>query len=368
MDEARVSQLIETIYASAIEAEGWTRLARILQVEFQASQVSTIGYSCKENAMVWAMATTTENKAVNEYLAHYHKLEPILNVYENNPQALQPLTAFPIELLYDRDAYLRSEYYQDYSRHYDMCLPLNAMLDIPDFDYTHLLVHRPLGGKEFTADELKLLQALTPHLNRGLKIYREMEGLRAEAGLFADALDAHGAATFMLDATGKPLYLNQAAEQLLTTGQLSLRDGHLIARHTQDDAALQAALRPPQAGIAPAEIILRATAHAPALRLSITAVNGGHIPLFFDVTHTSQTAFMLTATPLAPNTEYLMAAHALTRAEAEITLLLLQGARAAQIAAARETSIGTVNTQLKNIYAKMDVAGHVELLVKLMRR
>lgn len=49
-------------------------------------------------------------------------------------------------------------------------------------------------------------------------------------------------------------------------------------------------------------------------------------------------------------------------------MLLLQGAKAAQIAATRATSTSTVNTQIKQIYQKTGVAGHVELLARLLGR
>jgi DNA-binding CsgD family transcriptional regulator len=64
----------------------------------------------------------------------------------------------------------------------------------------------------------------------------------------------------------------------------------------------------------------------------------------------------------------LAARYGLTQAEAEIALLLAEGLRAPQIAARRETSTATVNTQLKKIYQKTGASGHVALLIKLLGR
>ncbi len=113
---------------------------------------------------------------------------------------------------------------------------------------------------------------------------------------------------------------------------------------------------------------MRGLSYCPGVRLIITPVNGHDIPLFFDVTHTSRVAFVVNALPLGPTTQSLIAKYGLTRAEAEVTLLLLDGAKATQIATHRETSTGTVNTQLKNIYAKTGTDGQVGLLVKLLGR
>jgi DNA-binding CsgD family transcriptional regulator/PAS domain-containing protein len=365
MDAVRAGEIIENIYTAAFEENGWDRIAQNLRVAFGASQIATCAYNWTENKLHFAHSTAGPSCA-SRYLNYYHKIELIVPAYKKNPQALKPFRVFSTATVLDRDEYLGSEYFQDFSRDYDMCLPLVGMLYTPGCNFTHFLVHRPLGGKEFCSEEYKLLRSLTPHLNRGLRIYRKMEGARSQAARLENVFDAHPAATFMLDAIGRVLALNKAAEELLTGGQLTVRTGRLMARHPYDDAALQGALRPPQPGLAPAEIMLRATAHAPGLRLSITPVNGGAIPMFFDVTRTARTAFVVTAVPLGPTAEHLIAAHGLSRAEAEVTLLLLRGAKAPQIAAHRDTSIATVNTQLKQIYAKTGVTGHVALLIKLL--
>jgi len=366
MDEACVSQLIETIYSSAFEENGWCALLQTLRGQFHASHASFAVFSGRGVCSPFAVSTL-DAASLEPYTLYYHKLDQAI---PGNNLTLVPKNSpiFSIVDLLGRDNWINSEFHNDFLKNYDMSLPLVGYLDEAGDRTAYFVVHRPEAGKEYSQDEINLLFTLRPHLSRGQRIYREMEELRAKAGLLADALDTHGAASFMLDAAGRVLSVNKAAGEILTGGQLTVCEGRLMARHPQDDAALQGALRPPQHGIAPAEIMLRATAHTPALRLSITPVNGGSIPLFFDVTRTARTAFLVTATPLGPTAENLITAYGLTRAEAEVSLLLLQGAKAAQIAAARETSIGTVNTQLKNIYAKLGVTGHVELLVKLMGR
>lgn len=97
-------------------------------------------------------------------------------------------------------------------------------------------------------------------------------------------------------------------------------------------------------------------------------MNGSAIPLFFDATHTARVALLVTAVPLGPSIQSLIARFGLTQAEAEITLLLLEGAKAPQIALHRDTSTGTVNSQIKHIYAKTGADGHAGLLVLLLGR
>jgi len=55
----------------------------------------------------------------------------------------------------------------------------------------------------------------------------------------------------------------------------------------------------------------------------------------------------------------------LTPAEREVSLALLRGERAAQIARRRRVSVYTVRSQIKSIYAKAGVSGYAEYLAKV---
>lgn len=57
----------------------------------------------------------------------------------------------------------------------------------------------------------------------------------------------------------------------------------------------------------------------------------------------------------------------LTAAETKVAVALIAGGRATEIACQRNVSVETVRTQIKSIYAKFDVKGHVELLAALRR-
>ncbi len=57
----------------------------------------------------------------------------------------------------------------------------------------------------------------------------------------------------------------------------------------------------------------------------------------------------------------------LTGAETEVAVALLSGARALEIASQRNVSIETVRSQIKSIYSKFEVRGHVELIAALSR-
>ncbi|MFZ5932453.1 MAG: helix-turn-helix transcriptional regulator [Pseudomonadota bacterium] len=367
MDEARIGTLIETIYASAFGEDGWDSVLQTLRTEFHAAQASLQVREWSEGKHLF-IASTLDASCLKPYNAHFHKLDPSGPAnYTKMPSLVQGQITCDVEMFTDRAAWFRSEFYNDFLRQTcDMGQPLISILYASEREVGDFLVHRPPSGEEYSDGDKNLMRLLAPHLNRGLQIYRELEGLRGKAGLFETAFGALGAA-FLLDHYGRVLRLNKAAECMLDSGgPLTVCEGRLTARHPPDDDRLAAALKPLQPGVAPPELILRGPASS--LRLTVTPVDGLNVPVFFDVTYTARVAFMVTAAALGPSLQNLMALHGLTRAEAEVALLLSEGLRVPQIALHRETSIATVNTQLKQIYAKTGVDGQIALILKLLGR
>jgi len=366
MDEDQVGALIEKIYNAAFEEGGWDALLQTLRTQFHASHTSLVVFSGREVYSPFAVSTL-DAVSLEPYSVYYHKLDPAI---PGNNIALVPKNSrvFSIVDLLRRAAWINSEFHNDFLKNYDMSLPLVRYLDEGGDRTAYFVAHRPESGKEYSQDEINLLHTLAPHLNLGLRIYRELTGARAKAAVFETAFDTL-AATFLLDHAGRVLSLNKKAETLLSENSpLTVLNGRLTARHPPDNARLAAALAPPVPGAPPPELVLRGPAYCPGVRLGITPVNGHDIPLFFDVTHTARVAFLVTAVMPGPTVQNLITRYGLTRAEAEITLLLLEGAKAPQIAAHRETSIGTVNSQLKHIYAKTGADGHAGLLALLLGR
>lgn len=368
MDEARIGTLIETIYTSAFEEDGWDSLLHTLRPEFHAAHTSVQIWDRAEIRSPFT-ASTLEPECLKSYSDYYHKLDPTYPVYLTNKLALDQGRTYTMEAYTDRSAWLHSEFYNDFLlRECEMVKPLICIFNASEREVSEMLIHLPPSGAEYSDGDRSLLRLLAPHLNRGLQLYRELEGLRGKTGLFETAFGALGAA-FLLDASGCVLALNKKAERLLEGGGvLCLVNGRLGARHPADDAVLAAAFAPAPPGAAPADIVLRGGAYATGLRLAITPVKGRNIPLFGKTAHSERIAFMMTAVTLGPSLQNLMALYGLTRAEAEVALLLTEGLRAPQIAAHRQTSIGTVNTQLKQIYAKTGADGQVPLILKLLGR
>jgi len=83
----------------------------------------------------------------------------------------------------------------------------------------------------------------------------------------------------------------------------------------------------------------------------------------------SAAAIVVIDSPGEPRSAELLTdvATTLTKAEREVALELLNGRRPAEIAVRRDVSVDTIRSQVKRIYAKLDVSGLVEFMAKARR-
>lgn len=190
MDETRIGTLIETIYASAFEEDGLDRLLQTVRTEFHASHASFAVFGGLGIYPPFAISTL-DAASLEPYSAYYHKLDP--GIPGNNIMPVpKNRRVFQTTELLGQAAWFNCEFHNDFLKSHDMSLALASNLGVTENLAVYFVVHRPMSGKEYSADEINLLHTLSPHLNRSLQIYRELGGLRATAGLFETAFDADG--------------------------------------------------------------------------------------------------------------------------------------------------------------------------------
>ena len=98
---------------------------------------------------------------------------------------------------------------------------------------------------DFAVSDINLLAGFAPHLGRAVELRLEREQFLAELHASRQLLDQAEDAVLLLDGELQVIHANIAARALLDSGDaLRLRHHRLVARHPDDDAALQAILRP----------------------------------------------------------------------------------------------------------------------------
>ncbi|WP_085315755.1 helix-turn-helix transcriptional regulator [Derxia lacustris] len=198
------------------------------------------------------------------------------------------------------------------------------------------------------------------------------EACARAAALGPGLLDRLTLPVLLLDAAGAIRFLNAAAaRELAGAGPLLRRDGRLAGRDPLADGQLHAFLaavaREPaqQLGGRPA-----ASASAPVL--TGPARSGGPRRLALQAIPTAlagQPLLLVLLHDLAgarlPAVATLMRVYGMTPAQAEVTLALLRGLSADEVASERRVSSHTVRDQIAAVFAKTGVSRQAELVARL---
>lgn len=196
------------------------------------------------------------------------------------------------------------------------------------------------------------LEAALVSANQAVRVARTLgaDGAR----LLTAGLDAVGAAAFVLDGYGQLLAMSAKAADHVDCGSgLRLRTRRLSAYDAADDQDLQAAIggairRYPGISTASRDVLIRRPTPGPVSVLTVTP-----LPEQAGLSLAGATALIVARHSLAG---------LLTAAERGVLAMLIDGASVADIAQARGSSKETVRSQIKMIYAKVEVSSRGELM------
>ena len=376
MDEERLGRFVDRIYEAAFGEDRWTGLIEDLCAELGATSATAMAWRRTDKFPFLIRQSHLPEDFAAQVEAYYHKVDPWLAATLKN-HASGVLFS---EALVPRKEFLETEMYTDFCRTLGIAKAVFAITDNTAEMMSSFNFYRDIRVKDFENDDIRPLQMLEPHLRRGLRLYHRLTPLRARAGMFEETFNALGLALFLLDDAGRLLEANRAGQDLLRTGHvLTVRNGRLTANHAANATALAAAisrLRPngtmSPAASTPDDLSLVGPTPEDELRLSVTPLSGDSIPDWMDFERRSRLTFLVTAQlasvrVAAPIPPVLIERYGLTPAEADVACLLASGNTVANIAARRNTAVGTVHNQLKQIYLKTDTAGQTELVVALLR-
>lgn len=186
------------------------------------------------------------------------------------------------------------------------------------------------------------------------------------AAALAAACDQFMRGILLLDASGRPLYANLAAREMLATADaMSQQGGRLVLNDGRQQARLdQFRARPAvtAAGVSDSgRLVLQLdrSSGLPAYRVLMTRLALAAVPVaervFLMMVFDPSTSHRIRA-------EVLIELYGLTRAEAAVAARLFEGAGVSAIAADTRHSANTVRTHLRAIFRKCQVSSQAQLL------
>jgi len=363
MKTSRVAALVGDIYEAALEPNLWPS---ILERIADSAGATTTAFSMHDPVTRYGAtlghirADPSLSKMYDEY---YHQLNPHAHYFS---RALNIGQLGIGQMVMPDEALERTEYYNGFLKRQDLFHIAGGVI-ARDGSLTYgFATLRPRRKGEFRASELNALQAIMPHLARAARISKELNTSAHVLQSFASLQIG----LILLDRQRRVVLANQQAEQILNRkdGLTLGAQGQLLA-HKQENllpAKLAGAIGTSLGkGLQPGRdvFIERPSAKTP-YRLSIMPLRASN---FVSDWKQAAVAVFVSDPDARPDldSKFLQQHYGVTRKEAAVAALLVQGMDLHQICERLGVKITTVRTQIRSLMDKLGVKRQVELVLKL---
>ncbi|MGE0314720.1 MAG: helix-turn-helix transcriptional regulator [Lautropia sp.] len=363
--------LTASIYGAAAGSNDWRDACERIARRFRLANFQIASLRKSDGAIVMLQEGGSRNPGARfDHLSRFHPknpfVGPMLNLRGNGwLHAQQALGDARLE---------RDPYYRDFMAGYGarwMCA--TRVLEDPVHD-TFIGVTRDSASPPFAPGELAALEVLRNHIRNALRFEREVVELQRRPADYRAMISAMPHAVALIEPTGQVEFGNRAWRRLVSVGDPIRAIGPRM-RFTDDaDQACfgRALLRlfpaSPEVGERPGAVFDRVVwrigergsprEHL-VIALSLAASRSGEV-------FGASDKMLLIVHPLRalPVVDPFLLAHAfdLTAAEAQVAVAMVEGARPEDIARRRNVAVQTVRTQLRAVYAKLDVSHQADLV------
>jgi DNA-binding CsgD family transcriptional regulator len=354
--------LTDAFAAAAIDGTKWVDALRMLADATGSARGQLIGIG-GPSTVPFNIVNDIPEKALREFV-EIGGGDP-----EINPRVLSSLGAPLLKVLSERDyraaiPRLRSSIYLDYCRQYDIPHGCQTTLFDDGDGLIGLALLRTERDGPTKPKQRELFARIAPHVRSAVHVQRMIEADGAK--LVAGTMEAMALAAFICDGHGLITQFTPAAEELLRQGRLRIDGKRLGARSKADTEGIRGAIQ-------------RACQSEPANPMESLAVreNSQQTALVIDVVSLPRRPVNLGFAPGAlviarsgsrndiVSAQLIATAYGLSTAEAEISVRLARGHSRLQIAVTRGVTLGTIRSQIKSIFQKLDISREAELRARI---
>jgi len=366
--DALFDELIHHIYEAAYDESHWAVTLERL-VGLSGSRVANIlYYDTRGPAIQVNQNFGTPPELLDDYHRRFAATDPGKEVLQRAPVG----SAVSADRIFDpaRFAELcRTEFYESFMAPQDIHYGGGLKVFDDQGRISALSFFRSRAAGTYDDATLELISALTPHLQRALRIHREFVHLKAERQALLAGFDQLVMGLILFDARGEVLYRNPMAERILAHHPALTASGSTIAAtHPGERIRLRRLIRQ-AVETDPGDTVAGAVAlglHHPdgvnPLPILIRPLDGP-----FRGQGEARAALFLSdpeqSLPLSP--DVVSTAYGLSETEARVAVGIANSLSVKEIAGLHGVSHNTVRTQLKTIFQKLGISRQTEL-VKLL--
>ena len=224
--ERALLQLIGSLYDAAADPTHWEPFLQQLAHHSGAHSADILMVQAAENKGNGSYSVASKWQVDPEAICLYHQHYWALDIWANRGRLQAAAQVLTSESLCTRQEYAASEIYNDLLSRYDIEYGLFGLVENSPSRLAVVNLFRGASGPAFRSSDIRVLQLLSPHIQRAFKLHFQFSELKADAAGFGAALDMMATGVVVLGAKGKILLMNRAAsaiaarnDGLLATGQ-----------------------------------------------------------------------------------------------------------------------------------------------------
>lgn len=359
-------ELADAFANAALEGEGWYQALELLGEATGSAngQLICLGPEAPQNN-IWTVDPEIAQAFFEEGFSDPH----------NNPRIRAGMASKPGTILADADFITPERARLDPSYQWGWAngqgyICLTTLMNIGTQSLVGLAVNRGPREGHISADEKGIFTSISHHVRSAVRTQMLLEGNTAK--LLVGAMEGMSIAAFACDCGGRVIAISPRAEVLIAQGRyLKLKNGYLSAELLAETTTLSDSIRSAAIGLVrPGSPLLKSmfirTLHSDSPADS----------LLIDIISLPRKAFSFGFAPQAmvvvrgsgqdePLVTALKAAFGLTEGESRVAMQLAKGQSPERIATDRGVSVGTVRSQVKNVYDKLGVHRQGDLIARL---
>lgn len=202
-----LSELLLLLHEGALEPGRWREFLALVGRRLKANYATLVLRSpaIGESGLMYTWGTHPEGTAA--YTSRWFALDPFVQLPEGRVVTLHEFVG--------REQLERSEFYREYMQPLDSIYNLGVDLREPGRYYVKFRLCRPGRTGEFGAAARRFCELLVPHLRAAIRTHVELDLVRTERGIYADAMTDLTLATIILDEDAHVVHSNALAQQIL---------------------------------------------------------------------------------------------------------------------------------------------------------
>jgi hypothetical protein len=178
--------LIDCLYEAAFDAGHWPDFLAMLAQQLAGTLPTLFLHDTRAHSGALAINVGYDAGIVRAYKDHFAERNIWLR---SGTHLLTPGSVRTSHMMCSRKALLGSDWYADYCRPLDISQGIGATIYRDSVVTSNIAVFAGDGRQEYDRNDIALLEALMPHMQRALRVHMHMAESDLRRREFADALE-----------------------------------------------------------------------------------------------------------------------------------------------------------------------------------